>query len=162
MTSPFNTCFQCLSVLGQQLTALHLLESPLLDNPGVTFGGDGLDTVAAKHPLYDASTGRVYVNAAQYFEGIAPDVWAFHVGGYQVCEKWLKDRRGRVLSAEDVRHYCRTAAALRETIRIQAETDDVMLGRVCNMRHGQTRAPAVCWERISAAVSSRRSDTADP
>lgn len=152
---PFNCCFSCLALLGQQLAALHLLESPLLDDPGVTFVGDGPAAVGAKHPRYDPESGRVYVNAAQYFEGVAPDVWAFRVGGYQVCEKWLKDRRGRALSPEDVRHYCRTAASLRETIRVQGEIDDVMLGRVCRMKPGQMRAPAVCWDRISAAVSSR-------
>ena len=130
--APPHSCFRCLAPLGQRLTAMHLLESPLLDDPGVTFGGGyGGSLVAPKHPRYDAAEGRVYVNAAQYFEGIAPEVWAFQVGGYQPCEKWLKDRRGRVLSADDVRHYCRTAAALRETIRIQGELDDVTMWRRC-------------------------------
>ena len=37
---------------------------------------------------------RVYINKDQYFEGVIPEVWNFHIGGYQVCEKWLKDRKG--------------------------------------------------------------------
>jgi len=40
----------------------------------------------------------VYINKEQYFEGVPPEVWQFQVGGYQVCEKWLRDRRRRVLS----------------------------------------------------------------
>ena len=53
-------------------------------------------------------------------------VWAFHIGGYQVCEKWLKDRKGRALSAEDIEHYQRVVVALNETMRIMEEIDAVI------------------------------------
>jgi hypothetical protein len=56
-------------------------------------------------------------------EGVPPEVWNFHVGGYQVCEKWLKDRRGRTLSYDDLEHYRKVVTALRETIRLMAEID---------------------------------------
>jgi len=77
------------------------------------------------------AAGRVYINTenpktgrrAQYFEGVPSEVWNFHVGGYQVCEKWLKDRRGRQLSYEDLTHYQRIVVALNETIRLMAEID---------------------------------------
>jgi predicted helicase len=59
----------------------------------------------------------------QYFEGIPPEVWNFHIGGYQVCEKWLKDRRGRTLTYGDLEHYCKVVTALSETIRLMAEID---------------------------------------
>jgi hypothetical protein len=48
--------------------------------------------------------GRVYINKTQFFEGVPKDVWEFHIGGYQVCEKWLKDRKGRRLSSDDIDH----------------------------------------------------------
>ena len=81
--------------------------------------------------------GRVYINKAirhpnrgaeplqggQYFEGIPPEVWSFHIGGYQVCEKWLKDRRGRTLTYDDLEHYRKVVTALSETIRLMAEID---------------------------------------
>jgi predicted helicase len=70
--------------------------------------------------------GRVYINPTCYFEGVPENVWNFHVGGYQVCEKWLKDRRGRTLSDEDVLHYQRAVVALKETIRLMAEIDRVI------------------------------------
>ncbi len=103
----------------------------------------GDNVVAKGHPRYVApgekppgqkepvEQGRVYINKddrktgtrGQYFEGVPPEVWRFHVGGYQVCEKWLKDRRGRRLSFEDLTHYQRVVVALRETIRLMSEVD---------------------------------------
>ena len=74
----------------------------------------------------ERSSGRVYINATQYFDGVPPEVWEFHVGGYQVCEKWLKDRRGRALSYDDQVHYQRIVAALAETIRLMAAIDETI------------------------------------
>jgi len=82
------------------------------------------------------AAGRVYIGAedpktgkrGQYFEGVPPEVWQFHIGGYQVCEKWLKDRRGRQLSYEDLTHYQRIVVALNETIRLMAEIDAAIPG----------------------------------
>ena len=69
------------------------------------------------------------------FKGVPEEVWNFHIGGYQVCEKWLKDRQakggknprpGRVLTDEDIEHYQKIVVALSETIRIMAEIDEVI------------------------------------
>jgi len=60
------------------------------------------------------------------FCGVSLDTWSFRVGSYQVCEKWLKDRRGRVLSADDISHYQKIIVAISETIRIMAEIDKVI------------------------------------
>ncbi len=49
-----------------------------------------------------------------------------HIGGYQVCEKWLKDRKCRVLSVDDIAHYQRIVVALAETMRLMAEIDVVI------------------------------------
>ena len=65
--------------------------------------------------------GKVYINKDQFFEGIRPDVWEFLIGGYQVCEKWIKDRRGRKLSYDDIRHYQKIVVALGETIRLMGD-----------------------------------------
>jgi hypothetical protein len=53
-------------------------------------------------------------------------VWHFHIGGYQVCEKWLKDRKGRTLDAEDLIHYQKIVVALSETIRLMNEIDEII------------------------------------
>jgi hypothetical protein len=54
---------------------------------------------------------------------VPPEVWAFHIGGYQVAEKWLKDRKGRKLEYADLQHYARIIAALAATIALMAEID---------------------------------------
>ncbi|MGH9789021.1 MAG: type ISP restriction/modification enzyme [Candidatus Acidiferrales bacterium] len=72
--------------------------------------------------------GRVYINKTQYLAGVPQDVWEFHIGGYQVCEKWLKDRKGRQLSNEDLMHYQKVVVALNETIRLMREIDEVIPG----------------------------------
>jgi Type ISP C-terminal specificity domain len=57
---------------------------------------------------------------------VSLDVWEFQVGGYQVCHKWLKDRKGRVLSYEDIRQYQRIVAALEETISLIEQVDEAI------------------------------------
>jgi len=52
---------------------------------------------------------------------VLPDVWGFHIGGYQVCEKWIKDRRGRELAYDDIKHYQKIVLALGETIQLMKE-----------------------------------------
>ncbi len=71
----------------------------------------------------DKDGGRVYINDEQYFAGIRPEEWEFHIGGYQVLAKWLKDRKGRKLSHDDIRHYQRVVVAIRNTIRLMEEVD---------------------------------------
>jgi hypothetical protein len=67
--------------------------------------------------------GRVYLNPAQYFAGVAPEVYAFQIGGYQVADKWLKDRRGRVLTGDEITHYKRVCVALARTHTLMAAID---------------------------------------
>jgi hypothetical protein len=81
----------------------------------------GTDTVERVH--YNANEQRVYINRTQYSANVPSHVWRFHVGGYQVCEKWLKDRKGRPLTSDDQQHYQGITVALRETIRLMAEID---------------------------------------
>jgi hypothetical protein len=71
----------------------------------------------------ESPVGTPALQNGQYFEGVPPEVWNFHIGGYQVCEKWLKDRRGRTLTYEDLEHYSKVVTALHETIRLMTEID---------------------------------------
>jgi hypothetical protein len=70
-------------------------------------------------------TGRP-TSAKSAFRGVREDVWNFKIGGYQVCEKWLKDRKGRKLLKADIEHYHRIVVALSETIRLMKEIDEVI------------------------------------
>ena len=60
------------------------------------------------------------------FDGVPINVWEFHVGGYQVCHKWLNDRKGRTLTDEDIAHYQKIIVAIKETIRIMKEIDEAI------------------------------------
>jgi len=73
----------------------------------------------------EGESGAVWINDDQYFEGIRPEEWEFHIGGYQVLDKWLKDRKKakRALTADDIRHYQRIVVAIRNTTRLMAEID---------------------------------------
>lgn len=61
---------------------------------------------------------------------ISPDVWSYQIGGYQVCDKWLKDRKERVLSLDEIQTYCRIVTAIQKTIQIQKEEIDKMYNEV--------------------------------
>ena len=135
--------------MGADLVALHLLEDDYphaswnqpdattrnpLAHPITAYRDEGDREVGkagekgkamAPSPIGD-SFGRVYINDRAYFDGVPEGVWNFHVGGYQVCHKWLKDRKGRTLSDEDIAHYQKIVVALSETIRIMAEIDEVI------------------------------------
>ena len=53
------------------------------------------------------------------------EIWKYQIGGYQVCDKWLKDRKGRILSLDDIRHYCKVVTAIKKTIEIQKKIDNL-------------------------------------
>jgi len=59
----------------------------------------------------------------QYFEKIPKAIWEYQIGGYQVLSKWLKDRKGKILSLEDVKHYCNIVTSIKKTIDIQNNID---------------------------------------
>jgi len=111
--------FSKLTELGEKLVDLHLLKSKELEQPVAKFQGKGNGKV--EKPKYEKS--RVYINAIQYFDGVKPEVWEYQIGGYQVCDKWLKDRKRRTLSLEDIKHYCKIVTALEKTIAIQKDID---------------------------------------
>ncbi|WP_297778422.1 type ISP restriction/modification enzyme [uncultured Roseovarius sp.] len=128
--------FADLVPLGRDLVALHLLrpdEAPILDRPAVRFAGSGEARVEKGYPKFE--NGKVMINGTRWFEDVPQATWEFHVGGYQVCQKWLKDRAGkggknphpgRVLTDEDILHYRRVVVALTDTRRLMAEIDKVI------------------------------------
>jgi len=108
---------------GKRLVDLHLLKSVEIDQPIVKFQGKNDDRV--EKLKYDEKEKRVYFNQGQYFEGITEEVWQYQIGGYQVCNKWLKDRKKRLLSLDDIKHYCKIVTSLQKTIEIQKAIDHI-------------------------------------
>lgn len=113
--------FQKMSDLGKKLTELQLLKSKSLSNPISKFQGDG-DGIIEK-PEYYEKEKKVFINKEQYFEGIEKEIWKYQIGGYQVLDKWLKDRKGKILTLDDIRHYCKIVTTLKKTIEIQKKID---------------------------------------
>lgn len=132
--------FRELARLGGELAALHLLESPTLDDPITEFIGDNRQVSKVGWTPDDVGTvwldgkgtAKAFKPGSSGFRPVPEEVWRFHIGGYQVCEKWLKDRGpkkgkpGRTLSDEDITHYHQIVIALTETTRLMAEIDQVI------------------------------------
>ena len=120
--------FRELCALGSELVALHLMEKHA---PRMTFfpiaGANEVEKVGYTEPGEAGSDeGRVWINREQYFEGVPPEIWIFHVGGYQPCQKWLKDRKDRRLTYDDLTHYQHIVSALNETIRLMSKIDEII------------------------------------
>lgn len=114
---PTQAEFDHLVPLGRELRELHLMKSSTIDDYETTYPIAGDDMV--EKISYD--DGKVYINATQYFGNVPETAWNFYIGGYQPAQKWLKDRKGRVLSSEDLDHYQRIIRILLETDRIMKE-----------------------------------------
>ena len=118
--------FRTLGDLGGELVAWHLLQHKELEGVSgfdTKFGIVGDNRIDKGYPKYNEARQQVYINKAQYFEGVPPELWAHMVGGYQVLDKWLKDRKGRALTSDDITHYQRVVRSLRETQRLMREID---------------------------------------
>ncbi|NPV75448.1 MAG: N-6 DNA methylase [Anaerolineae bacterium] len=113
--------FDELATLGKKLADLHLLNSLDLDPPACRF--EGTEDNRVVKVVYDTSKEQISINPAQVFAPVPPAVWEYTIGGYQVCEKWLKDRRGQSLTLDEIRTYCRIVTALAHTIEIQEQID---------------------------------------
>ncbi|MFY7742319.1 MAG: type ISP restriction/modification enzyme [Flavobacterium sp.] len=77
-------------------------------------------------PPKEGNVGRVYINDTQFFANVPEVAWNFYIGGYQPAQKWLKDRKDRELSYEDILHYQKIIVALKETDGIMGRIDGVM------------------------------------
>ena len=115
--------FRTLAAFGQRLIDWHLLKDGSRLQVAPTrrgtpalyrFEGEG-EGVIAKVRYED---GKVWINPTQHFTDVPPGVWEYEIGAYQVCEKWLKDRRGEVLSHAEMRQYRAILVAIAETLAI--------------------------------------------
>ena len=112
---PSPEVFWDVSAKGTALRKLHLMEDEVIGEMPYKFTGPGNSVVGKVE--YDG--GVVRINKTQGFEGVSEIAWNFYIGGYQPARKWLKDRKGRELSFEDIRHY-------QKIIKILSETDRIM------------------------------------
>lgn len=114
--------FKKISEFGEKLAGLHLMKDPNLITPSAKYYGSGSNQVVAI--VYQDQ--QVFINKDNYFGPVPDDVYQYTVGGYQVCHKWLKDRKGQVLTLDEVQTYCKIVTALEKTIEIQRQIDEVI------------------------------------
>lgn len=115
--------FKKLVAYGAELRLLHLLESPKVNQYITTYPIAGSDTV--ENLSY--KNEKVFINATQYFGNVPEVAWNFYIGGYQPAQKWLKDRKKRTLTNEDIEHYQKIIVALTETDRIMQQIDKCLI-----------------------------------
>jgi len=107
--------------LGSVLRQVHLLENPLVSKFITTYPINGSNEVTK----LKFEVEKVWINVDQYFDHVPQVAWEFYIGGYQPAQKWLKDRKGRVLSFEDIQHYQKIIVVLAETDRLMKEIDKI-------------------------------------
>jgi predicted helicase len=109
--------------LGRELRLRHLMEHPQSEELITTYP-IGWDNTVEKITYTDA---KVWINATQYFDNVPQIAREFYIGGYQPAQKWLKDRKGKILSYEDIMHYQKIIVALTNTARVMEEIDIVWI-----------------------------------
>ena len=114
--------FRALAKLGAELRALHLMESAKLNVPAIPYQQPGDNIVTTVR--FDA--GKVYINKTQHFAEVPQTAWEFYIGGYQPAQKYLKDRRDRALTWDEIAHYQKIIVALVETARVMKQIDAVV------------------------------------
>lgn len=116
--------FRMLSGLGGELVSLHLMESPTLAKPLADYVGNRSPVV--EKASWSKNCVWLDKELTTGFKGVRDDIWNFYIGGYQVCEKWLNDRKGRTLSTDDIAHYQKILVAVSVTIRLMKRVDEVI------------------------------------
>lgn len=116
--------FKQLADLGSQLISIHLSEEGC-DYPNGEIIGKGTYIVDKPNYVIDKKVGRLYINKTQYFNNIPQEVYNFYIGGYQVLDKYLKDRKGRQLVIEEVENITATIKALAFTINQMKKIDSL-------------------------------------
>ena len=122
---PFTSDFEIFKKIagyGKELADLHLLKSKALTHPISKFHGSGNNDLITKIK-YDEKSMRIFINSDKYFDNILPELWNYHIGGYQVLYKYLKDRRGQQMN--DPRPYSRIVTAIDKTISLQKQIDKI-------------------------------------
>lgn len=117
--------FAKLSELGSKLIALHLVESPdcndLIARSAGT--GDHRINITGKNAF---KNNVLMINRDQFFEGITEEIFNFHIGGYQICTKWLRDHKDAILSKDEINHFQKIITIINHTIKLMQQIDSTI------------------------------------
>ena len=120
--------FHELAMKGEELVNIHLMKSDILNTLTTTY--QTIENNQVSEVTYNSELQRVYINKESYFTDIPSHIWEFKIGGYQVLDKWLKDRKNanRKLFIEEINHYQKIVIALTKTLRLMQEIDRIIPG----------------------------------
>jgi predicted helicase len=111
-----------LVIKGNKLVKYHLMKETGTEIS--TYPIPGSDIV--EQVKYHENNQQIWINSEQYFDQVSPQIWNFYIGGYQVCQKWLKDRKGRELNFDDISHYQNIISIISETMKIMGDIDQII------------------------------------
>lgn len=111
--------------IGIELITLHTLQFDK-SKINVRYPNNGSNVIEDKYPIFqltedESKQGKIWINEKQYFEPVNQSIWDYELGGYQVCQKWLLDRRGQALSYDDLSHYMATVYSLEAAMELIPE-----------------------------------------
>ncbi len=116
--------------LGGQLRQYHLIEHKGQKESLYSYPQSGSNQITRKIAKtdfviidIDKQIGQVWINNDQYFDSVPKCAWEFYIGGYQPAQKWLKDRKKKVLTLDDIRYYFKIIGALVKTGEIMRMID---------------------------------------
>jgi len=114
--------FEKLSELGFELVQKHLLEGVKTTH---SYTGQGNDIVEKSGNINDPFwiDGKLLINKDQYFDNVTEEVFKFQIGGYYVLEHYLKDRKGRKLTIDEIENIEKVINVLGFTIEQMAKID---------------------------------------
>lgn len=115
--------FKKMSGWGKELVELHLLKSSVLEKGISKLSGEGDNKISKI--AYNEKAHRININKKQYFTNVAPKVWNYFIGGYQVLDKYLKSRKERKFSRGEIEHYLRIVTAVNQTLSLQSKIDKI-------------------------------------
>lgn len=113
--------FWSLVRLGKELRKIHLLEGSEVEQYITQYPIDGDNLVRELKYTDD----KVYINDTQYFDSVPKVAWELYIGGYQPAQKWLKDRKNRILEFDEILHYQKIIKALARTSELMIEIDKI-------------------------------------
>lgn len=121
--------FERIVSIGNKLRKLHLMEE--IPPQATSFDIEGNNVVSdirfekeIPDQVGEDIGGKVYINKTQYFANVPELAWNFYIGGYQPAQKWLKDRKNRTLTFDDISHYRKIIAILIETHKLMQNLDE--------------------------------------
>jgi hypothetical protein len=127
---PSAELFGKLSKVGIDLISLHTMESiddQLTSALAVGSGDPEISKISWSENTVSVQTAKLEkLGSSRRIENVDSSVWEFHIGGYRVCEKWLKDRKGIKFDQELASELLKIITIIEATQRLVLSIETVI------------------------------------